>query len=221
MRAFLLLLLFALSTIGSSSRAEAPAEKIAWRPWSDSAFVDAKREHKFVLLDLEAVWCHWCHVMDATTYSDPQIITLINAHYIAVRVDQDARPDLSNRYENYGWPATVIFAADRSEIVKRQGYLPPKEMRSMLQAIDADPSPGPSVTGAPKRSQWRARSTPIRRNSATNAIVDDYDPKLGAWGTDPQVSRLGQHGVPDDARPRRQHASLGRAHARSRRSTAR
>ena len=45
--------------------------RINWRPWSDTVFAEAKRSHKFVLLDLEAVWCHWCHVMDAKTYSDP------------------------------------------------------------------------------------------------------------------------------------------------------
>jgi hypothetical protein len=60
-------------------------------------------------------------------------------------VDQDSRPDISNRYQDYGWPATVVFAADGSEIVKRQGYIPPHPMASMLQAIIDDPSPGPSV----------------------------------------------------------------------------
>ena len=111
--------LFFLAWIGVST--SFGKEAIVWRSWSPAAFADAGREHKFVLLDLEAVWCHWCHVMDQETYSDPKVIALINARYIALRVDQDARPDLSNRYEDYGWPATVVFAADGSEIVKRQG----------------------------------------------------------------------------------------------------
>ena len=50
------------------------ADSIAWNGWSDEVFARARREHKFVLLDLEAVWCHWCHVMDATTYRDPRVI---------------------------------------------------------------------------------------------------------------------------------------------------
>src|SRR5690349_14296300 len=66
---------------------------IKWEGWSDSVFERAKRENKFVLLDLEAIWCHWCHVMDKQTYSDPAVIALINKRYIAVRVDQDSRPD--------------------------------------------------------------------------------------------------------------------------------
>jgi thiol:disulfide interchange protein len=139
----------------ASPRAHAEGA-IAWQPWSDAAFAKARQEHRFVILDLEAVWCHWCHVMDETTYRDPKVIALMGSRYVAVRVDQDSRPDLANRYEDYGWPATIVFAADGSEIVRRRGYLDPAEMASMLQAIIDDPSPGPSVTrdsgrGRPRR----------------------------------------------------------------------
>ena len=98
---------------------------INWQPWSDSVFAQAKREGRFVLLDLGTVWCHWCHVMEEVTYQDPAVIELVNKRYIAVRVDADGRPDLSNRYEDYGWPATIVFNGDGGEIVKRRGYLPP------------------------------------------------------------------------------------------------
>jgi uncharacterized protein len=118
------------------------AEAIAWQPWSAAAFAQAKRENRFVIMDLEAVWCHWCHVMDETTYRDPRVIALLGARYVPVRVDQDSRPDLSNKYEDYGWPATIVFAADGSEIVRRRGYMDPAQMASMLQAIIDDPSPG-------------------------------------------------------------------------------
>lgn len=114
---------------------------IKWQPWSDAVFARAKRENRFVILDLEAVWCHWCHVMEHTTYADPKVIKLIRQRYIAVRVDQDARPDISRRYEDWGWPATVVFAPDGSEIVKRRGYIPPEGFAAILQAIIDDPSP--------------------------------------------------------------------------------
>src|ERR1700693_410018 len=123
----------------------ARAEEIRWQPWSDSVFSQAKEQGRFVLLDLGTGWCHWCHVMEEVTYADPAVIKLIQAHYLPVRVDADSRPDLANRYEDYGWPATVVFNADGSVIVKRRGYLPPGQMASMLQAIIDDPSPGPSV----------------------------------------------------------------------------
>ena len=128
---------------GSAPASQKPA--LRWEPWSDSAFAMARQQHKFVLLDLEAVWCHWCHVMYDITYADPDVMRLLQKKYILVRVDQDSRPDISNRYQDYGWPATVVFASDGSEIVKRQGFIQPAAMASMLQAIIDDPSPGPSI----------------------------------------------------------------------------
>ncbi|HME12965.1 MAG TPA: DUF255 domain-containing protein, partial [Candidatus Acidoferrum sp.] len=158
---------------------------IHWMGWSDEVFAQAKREHKFVLLDLEAVWCHWCHVMDANTYSDPQVQKLMQAHYLAVKVDQDSRPDLSNRYEDYGWPATVVFAADGSEIIKRQGYLAPDEFVSTLQAIIDDPTPGPSVHAeAPIVYPSNPLLPEKLRDDLRAANLAGYDSKQGAWGSD-------------------------------------
>jgi uncharacterized protein len=80
-KTILTLLLAALFT----ARAAEKSSAIAWQPWSNDVFDQAKRENKFVLLDLEAVWCHWCHVMDETTYRSPQVIALMRSKYIAVR----------------------------------------------------------------------------------------------------------------------------------------
>ncbi|HEY5080275.1 MAG TPA: DUF255 domain-containing protein, partial [Opitutaceae bacterium] len=158
------------------------ADAIAWQPWSEAAFAQAKREHKFVIMDLEAVWCHWCHVMDGTTYRDPKVIQLMGARYVAVRVDQDSRPDLSNRYEDYGWPATIVFAADGSEIVRRRGYLNPREMASMLQAIIDDPSPGPSVTAeASPRFPSGTRPDDALEETLRKRLLAGYDRSVGGW----------------------------------------
>jgi uncharacterized protein YyaL (SSP411 family) len=165
-----------------ATNAEGP---IPWQGWSDSVFDQAKRENKFVLLDLEAIWCHWCHVMDETTYKDPQVIKFLNSKYIPVRVDQDSRPDLSNRYEDYGWPATVVFGPDGKEIVKRQGYIEPKQMIAMMKAIIADPTPGPSVR--PETTLKFGESyllTPELRKDLENRFMISYDEKHGSWGFD-------------------------------------
>lgn len=163
---------------------ETPRGQIDWQPWSDAIFEKAQKEHRFVLLDLGAVWCHWCHVMEDITYRDPQVIALIRQRYIAVRVDQDARPDLSNRYEDYGWPATVVFNFDGSEIVKRQGYIPPKPMASMLQAIIDDPSPGPSIVAeVPLEQGGGAGLKPEQRDKLGKILRDAYDSKNRGWGT--------------------------------------
>jgi uncharacterized protein YyaL (SSP411 family) len=165
------------------STTEDAGTPIHWMNWSDSVFAQARSEHKFVLLDLEAVWCHWCHVMDKITYADPAVRKVMQEKYLAIKVDQDSRPDISNRYEDYGWPATVVFDSDGKEIVKRQGYLPPKPMLSMLEAIIDDPTPGPSII-AEKPIVYTANSTAspallarIRKNYDAQ-----YDVKAGGWG---------------------------------------
>src|ERR1700685_3787230 len=158
------------------------ADAIAWQPWSDAAFAQARREHKFVLMDLEAVWCHWCHVMSETTYSDPAVRALIASRYIAVRVDQDSNPDTSPRYEQYGCPATVVFDADGTEIVKRRGYLPPELMTSMLKAIILDPSP---VKYQEAETPTQFATSPLlqaaTRKQLEQAYYTTYDPKLGGF----------------------------------------
>jgi uncharacterized protein YyaL (SSP411 family) len=177
--------LFALLMVFSASGLTEPqkAQGLQWQGWSQSVFDQARSEHKFVLLDLEAVWCHWCHVMDETTYKDPAVIRLLQSKYLLVKVDQDKRPDLSNRYEDFGWPATVVFAADGSEIVKRRGYLLPEEMSSMLQAIIDDPSPGPSVEPEEKIVYpTKAGLTPALREDLTKGFLNGYDKVHGSWG---------------------------------------
>src|SRR6202011_2097795 len=158
------------------TRALAEDNGIKWQPWSESVFSQAKREGRFVLLDLGTVWCHWCHVMEEVTYRDSAIIDLVGRRYLAVRVDADARPDLSNRYEDYGWPATIVFNSDGSEIVNRRGYLPPGQMASMLQAIIDDPSPGPSVvTEAPLVPTGETALGSDRQNELRQNLIDSYD----------------------------------------------
>jgi uncharacterized protein len=175
---FISLMMFVLTGWASPA-----PEALHWQAWSDGAFAQARAEHKFVLLDLEAVWCHWCHVMDDVTYRDPVVVQLLNRRYVLVKVDQDSRPDISNRYQDYGWPATVVFAADGSEIVKRQGYLPPKLMSSMLQAIIDDPSPGPSVE---KEGVFRPASDSVIKPALLARIEvqyeKQYDKPVGGWG---------------------------------------
>jgi uncharacterized protein YyaL (SSP411 family) len=123
--------------------------------------------------------------MEETTYRDGDVVKLIREKYIAVHVDADARPDLANRYEDFGWPATIVFNSDGSEIVKRRGYLDPPEMSSMLAAIVADPTPGPSVSPEkPVTYTTQTALAPLLRAILTDRLAANYDAKLGGWGTD-------------------------------------
>ena len=174
--------LIALLGVTKTSMADSPPP-ITWHAWSPEIFAQAKRENKFILLDLEAVWCHWCHVMEETTYRDAEVDRLMASRYLAVRVDQDARPDLANRYEDYGWPATIIFAPDGSELVKRQGYVPPREMSALLQAVIDDPTPGPSVRTTVAPAPATATTLGEERKTALlRAWTEGYDERAGGWG---------------------------------------
>jgi len=171
-----------ISCTSSTPSSKSDSQPIAWQEWSDAVFERAKAENRFVLLDLGAVWCHWCHVMEETTYRDATIERLLAKKYIAVRVDQDARPDLSNRYEDYGWPATIVFAPDGKELVKLRGYVPPKQMASMLQAVIDDPTPGKSIVAQPDiRPASAASLTDDLRTSLIAKLKTAYDDKAGGW----------------------------------------
>src|SRR6185437_13087208 len=174
----------AVRTTTAATTGPAASDKIHWEKYSDDVFARAKAQNKFVIMDLEAVWCHWCHVQDEITYSDPDVIALMNKKYIAVKVDQDSRPDLSNRYEDYGWPATIVFNNDGTEIVKRAGYIPPKPMMRMLQAVIDDPTPGPSAQASAKIEFNNTSSlSPALRKELETKLNEGYDPKEGGWGT--------------------------------------
>lgn len=110
------------------------AGEIPWEAWSASAFSRAKDEGKPILLSISAVWCHWCHVMDETTYSDADVISAISEHFIPIRVDNDERPDINARYNMGGWPTTAFLAADGTTLTGAT-YVPPKEMRGILTEI--------------------------------------------------------------------------------------
>ena len=113
---------------------EISAKTIAWQEWSDEAFLAARTNRKPVLLALTASWCHWCHVMDQTSYSDPRVIDLVNASFIPVKVDVDQRPDLSARYNQGGFPS-VAFLDEVGKLVAGRIYTPPDEMFQVLEHV--------------------------------------------------------------------------------------
>jgi uncharacterized protein YyaL (SSP411 family) len=184
------MLAFASGLLSASLAAGAPqapaasttARAIEWQGWTPAVFDQARASHRLVLLDLEAEWCHWCHVMEAKTYADPKVRTLVAEHFLPVKVDQDSAPDLASRYGNWGWPATIVFAADGTEIAKRRGFIPPAPMNSLLEAILADPRPGPSVVAEPETMPGGAQLDPATRKSLEEELDATFDRDHGGWG---------------------------------------
>lgn len=111
------------------------AHEINWREWGSDAFQQAKQEDKPILLSISAVWCHWCHVMDETTYSDPRIIQRINDRLLPIRVDNDQRPDINTRYNMGGWPTTAILTP-AGEIITGGTYINPDQMMGLLDQVE-------------------------------------------------------------------------------------
>ncbi|HEY6393973.1 MAG TPA: thioredoxin domain-containing protein [Candidatus Binataceae bacterium] len=112
---------------------EASSSAIRWQPWSDQAFALARSLKRPVLIDIGAVWCHWCHVMDQTTYADPEVARLLNDNFVPIKVDTDQRPDLDSYYQDAasrltgvsGWPLTC-FATSDGALLFAAGYMPPR-----------------------------------------------------------------------------------------------
>src|ERR1700676_4653240 len=110
----------ALARASSAYLRSAMHQPIQWHEWGEDAFAAARRENKPMLLDIGAVWCHWCHVMDRESYDDAEVAAIVNEHYIAVKVDRDERPDIDSRYQaavgaltgEGGWPLTAFLTPD-------------------------------------------------------------------------------------------------------------
>jgi uncharacterized protein YyaL (SSP411 family) len=128
------------TTLNSLARASsaylrsAMHQPIRWHEWGAEAFETARRENKPMLLDIGAVWCHWCHVMDRESYDDPAIAAIVNEHFIAVKVDRDERPDIDSRYQaavqavsgQGGWPLTAFLTPDGKPFYGGT-YFPPSD----------------------------------------------------------------------------------------------
>ncbi len=157
---------------------------VLWSPWDDDTLERADRADRLVLLNLGTQWCHWCHVMDETTYAAPGVLAQIDAAYLPVRVDADSHPLLAARYEDYGWPATIVLAADGTELAKLRGYVAPERFESLLAAFADDPTPGPSIVISPQ-PDWGDATVldDAVREQMLARFAETWDEQHGGWGT--------------------------------------
>lgn len=173
------------------------AREIAWRPWGRAAFEEAARMDRPVLLNLTAVWCHWCHVMDETTYSDPALIELINRELVPLRVDADRYPHVQDRYIAGGWP-TNAFLTPTGEVLWAGTYVAPEQFRAVADGVLAAwRSRRAELHAEIERRRMAleaARSRHpavglVRREAADDvltAIQEAFDPRNGGFGSAPK-----------------------------------
>src|SRR5208337_4368728 len=123
----------ALKSSPSMYLREASSSAIRWQAWSPDTLALARSLNRPVMIDIGAVWCHWCHVMDEMTYADPAVAAALNSEFVPVKVDSDERPDLDDYYQNAaaqltgagGWPLTCFTTPDGA-LFFAAGYLPPR-----------------------------------------------------------------------------------------------
>ncbi len=205
-----------LGTSASSYLRSARHQPVKWHPWGEAAFALAQAEDKPILLDIGAVWCHWCHVMDRESYEDTEIAALINQHYVAVKVDRDERPDIDARYQaavsaisgQGGWPLTAFLTPDGrpyfggTYIPKDDRYGRPG-IRQVLLALsqvwherrDEALETAVSVMAAIEHNE----SFSGRGGSLSIALVDKiagsalakFDPRNGGFGSQPKFPHPG------------------------------
>jgi uncharacterized protein len=164
-----------LADAASAYLKSAAHQPIHWYPWGDEAFAAARRDDRPVLLDIGAVWCHWCHVMDGESYENPALAEFLNQHFVCIKVDRDERPDVDARYQRAiqaltrqgGWPLTA-FLTPGGEVFYGGTYFPPDGMpgrpgfRTVLESVlDAYRS---------RRGQVMSQASAVR-----SVVADDLD----------------------------------------------
>jgi len=124
----------ALAAEPSAYLQSAAHQPVHWYPWGEPAFAHARKLDRPILLDIGAVWCHWCHVMDAESYEDPEVARVLNDGFVCIKVDRDERPDVDARYQRAvqalagqgGWPLTA-FLTPEGEVFYGGTYFPPED----------------------------------------------------------------------------------------------
>ena len=173
------------------------AHEIEWQEWDEAAFAKAQAEDKPVLLSISAVWCHWCHVMDETSFSDPEVIGLINQHFIPVRVDNDQRPDINSRYNMGGWP-TIAFLTPHGDVITGATYMAPQQLSGALMQVSGvyRQQKEALLQRAQEVQQKRLEKAALASagqnvdasivDTVVQAVVDAYDAQHGGFGTAPK-----------------------------------
>jgi uncharacterized protein len=200
-----------LSKASSAYLRSAMHQPIQWHEWGEEAFAIAQRENKPILLDIGAVWCHWCHVMDRESYDNPEIAEIINQHFIAVKVDRDERPDIDSRYQvavssisgQGGWPLTAFLTPDGKPFYGGT-YFPPDDhygrpsfKRVLLSISNAYHEKNDDVIEQAKLVEGaisHAESFVGKSGDFSPAVIDAivqsalkmYDPQNGGFGSAPK-----------------------------------
>ena len=202
-----------LAEASSSYLRSAMHQPVEWHEWGAKAFTRASQEDKPILLDIGAVWCHWCHVMDRESYEDPQLAEVINQNFIAVKVDRDERPDVDTRYQaavsaisgQNGWPLTAVLTPQgqpffggtyfpRDERYGRPGF--ERVLRTMVDAWktrrdEVLESAGSVVEAIEYNENFAGRAGNLSMGIVDQMVasaLDKFDRHNGGFGSQPKFA---------------------------------
>jgi uncharacterized protein len=186
-------------------------QPIDWYEWGESAFARARNEDKPVLLDIGAVWCHWCHVIDRESYEDAEVAKIINENFVPVKVDRDERPDVDSRYQSAisaisgqgGWPLTGFLMPDGRPFYGGTYFPPidhqgrPSFRRVLLAVAEAYKNKkadllktadalAEAVANAEVFNGARAEFDPGMVDAQIRSMTELFDPRHGGFGRSPK-----------------------------------
>jgi uncharacterized protein len=204
-----------LSASPSAYLQSAAHQPIHWYPWGTEAFAAARAGDKPILLDVGAVWCHWCHVMDGESYENPAIAEFLNQHFICIKVDRDERPDVDARYQRAvqtitqqgGWPLTA-FLTPKGEVFFGGTYFPPDDkygrpgfgsvLASVLEVYrnkrDQVTAQAGAIRGMLDEHLDEAapgQISPSLLDDAVSQMTRAFDPVNGGFGSQPKFPHPG------------------------------
>ncbi len=204
-----------LSDAASAYLQSAAHQPIHWYPWGEEAFAAARDQDRPVLLDIGAVWCHWCHVMDGESYEDPAIARYLNEHFVCIKVDRDERPDVDARYQRAvqaftrqgGWPLTA-FLTPAGDVFYGGTYFPPEPkyghpgfrtvLASVLDAyrarrgqVEAQAQAIRNVLDTHLDESTPGEASPAQLAQAEEQIAQVFDPVNGGFGSQPKFPHPG------------------------------
>ena len=200
-----------LEKAASSYLRSARHQPVQWHAWGEAAFARAQAEDKPILLDIGAVWCHWCHVMDRESYEDSEMARIINEHFVAVKVDRDERPDVDTRYQaavsaisgQGGWPLTAFLTPDgrpyfggtyfpRDDRYGRPGF--GRVLLTMSQvwkerrneALESAASVMAAIEHNESFSSRNGELSPGLVDKIVTSALAQFDPRNGGFGSQPK-----------------------------------
>ncbi len=206
----------ALAKAASAYLRSAKHQPVEWQQWGEDAFAQAEAEDKPILLDIGAVWCHWCHVMDRESYEDAETAKVINDHFVAVKVDRDERPDVDTRYQaavsaisgQGGWPLTAFLTPDGKPFFGGT-YFPPEDrhgrpsfrrvLLTMAEAFqdrrsEVDESAGSVMRAIEHNESFMGRSGnpgPELVSKLVSSALKQFDARSGGFGSQPKFPHSG------------------------------